>query len=433
MRTLLLTGMNKHTPLVRIALLAGFLPGCAALANEEYIDCSVPHQDTRIEQCLTVLRASDYPNGLRSADIDGHACMLMDADLSFQPGESAIPITAVFDRSDKTLDCAGGVIDFGRGRYGARDLPGGQVTPAGTGSLPFVRLVDDTSLSNITVRNCTMRGTRGVGLQLTRFFGGELGGDGELGPDEPLPVGHSNILLEDLVIEDVHVGIYLGNFSEDVTMNRIRIDGTERIAVYSESGSQRITLSHSVIANNQTREAVAWDSTYNSDITDTLFLNNREGAINVYRNCGELKGIVCPVVRSTAPNNNTFTGNSFVNNGVGGLRIASRQGRNHNEGWCADLDGQAGKFTDTAENNLVANNVFVCEEGTSLVMQDGPNLVRDNHIVARGKCVPYEISTGGLGRSASGELDGLVLEGNTIDSERPQKLRNVGNGVSITD
>lgn len=425
--------MHTTTSLLRLAAALSFLPGCAAIANETQIDCSVAHTDTRIEQCLAVRHASEFPDGIRADDIDGHACVVMDADLRFAPGESVIPITAMFDRSDKTLDCGGGIIDFGRGRHGARDLPDGRVTPAGTGSLPFVRFVDDTSLSDITVRNCTMRGTRGVGLQLTRFFGGELGPDGTLADDEPLPLGHHRVRLENLVVQDVGVGIYLGNFSDEITMDNIRIDGTERIAIYSESGSQRVTLSNSVIANNRTREAVAFDSTFNSEISNTLFLNNREGAVNVYRNCGELKGIVCPVVRSTAPNNNQFVGNTFVHNGVGGLRIASRQGRNHNEGWCADLDGRAGKFTDTSQDNLVADNVFVCDEGTSLVVQDGPNLVRDNHIVARERCVPYEISTGGLGRSASPELDGIVFEANEVDSARPPKLRNISAGVEISD
>ena len=419
---------------LRLCIVLGqLLYGCSAVANQEVIDCSLPHVDTRIDQCLVVRNASEFPAGLRVEDVDGHACILMDADLRFQRDQGAIPITAVFDRSGATLDCAGGSIDFGRGRHGARDLPGGVVTPAGTGSLPFVRFVDDTSLSDITVRNCNMRGTRGVGMQLTRFFGGELGGDGRLSPDEALPVGHHRILLEDLVIEDVGVGIYLGNYSEDITMNRVHIDGTERIAIYSESGSHRVTLTDSVIANNRTREAVALDSTYNSEISNTLFLNNREGAVNVYRNCGELKGVVCPVVRSTAPNNNRIFSNSFVNNGVGGVRIASRQGRNHSTGWCADLNGEAGKFADTSQDNVVEDNVFVCDEGTSLVMQDGPNLVRNNHIVARERCVPYEISTGGFNRSASQELDGLVLEGNTLNSVRPPKLRNLGTGVRVSE
>ena len=135
------------------------------------------------------------------------------------------------------------------------------------------------------------------------------------------------------------------------------------------------------------------------------------------------------MVRATAPNGNRITGNAFVNNGVSGVQIASRQGRNHTTGWCADLDGAAGKFTDTAEDNVVADNTFVCHEGTALAMRDGPNEVSGNRIVARERCVPYEISTGGLGRSAAPLLDGLRFRGNRIDAERAPRLRNVGDVI----
>ena len=219
--------------------------------------------------------------------------------------------------------------------------------------------------------------------------------------------------------------MYLGNFSRDVTLERVRIDGTERIALYSEAGTHRLSVTDSSFTNNRTREAVALDSTYDSEIVDSTIAHNREGGIFVYRNCGELKGTVCPVVRSTAPNGNRFRGNRFVANGDVDLQIASRQGRNHNEGWCESLDGRQGQFTDTVEDNTVEDNVFVCRDGTALAIKDGPNLARGNRIVAREACVPVEISTGGLGRDAAPLLDGLVVQGNDIDATRPPRLRNV--------
>lgn len=424
-----------HLALRSAGLFALSLPllACVAAAERAPIDCTLPRADTRLDECPVVRRASEFPTCLAASDVDGHACIVMDADLAFCEDEPPIPITAFFDRSGRTLDCAGGTIDHGRGRHGAGELRGGEPTPPGAAHLPLVRFVEDRSLSDITVRDCTLRGTRHAGVQMTRFFGGQLGPDGTLDPDEPLPVGHERILFEDLVIEDVETGIYLGNFSRDVTMRRVRIDGSRRIAIYSEAGSHRLALIDSVIANNRSREALALDSTYDSEIRGTLFVNNREGAINAYRNCGELKGIVCPVVRSTPPNDNRIVDNVFVGNGVGGVRIASRQGRNHSLGWCADLGGRPGKFTDTAEGNLVADNLFVCAEGTALAVHDGPNVVRDNRILARGRCVPYEVSTGGHGRAAADALDGLVLEGNRIDADRPPLLRNVGPGVTLRD
>jgi len=405
-------------------LLLSFIGGCASAAQQP-INCALPHTDTRMSECTIVKNASELGSCLRATDISEHTCIVMDSDLSFCDADQTANISAIFDQSNKTLDCAGGSID-----HGWSNLSSDTIEPTRRDrQMPFIRFVDDRSLSDITVKNCTMRGTFHAGIQMTRFFGGQLGGDGKLDETESLPVGHKNITLEDLKIEGTQVGIYLGNFSEDITINRVHVDGTQRIAIYSEAGSHKVRITNSTISNNQTREAVAIDSTYNSEISNTRFLNNREGGINVYQNCGELKGSVCPVVRPTPPNGNKITNNVFVNNGVTGVQIASRQGRNHAFGWCDSLNGLPGKFTDTSINNVVENNTIHCSEGTALVLMDGPNSVRNNTIVAKDNCVPLEISTGGFGKSKSAVLNGLVVESNNIDSARPPRLRNVSDEV----
>jgi len=400
--------------------------GVASAADQPPIDCTVARADTVLSRCPVVRRASEFGHCLARSDIDRYSCIVMDADITFCDDEPPMPITAWFDSSGRTLDCAGGTIDHGWGRFGAIDET--DVTPVGV-NLPLIRFVDDRSLSAITVRNCTLRGTRHLGVQATRFFGGQLGGDGVLGPDEALPLGHHDLSFTDLLIQDVEVGFYFGNFSRDVTVERVTIDATERIGLYSEAGTHRLRVIDSVFSGNRTREALALDSTYDSEVSGTLFVNNREGAINLYRNCGELKGVVCPVVRPTPASGNRIVGNAFVDNGVAGVRVASRQGRNHTLGWCADLDGQAGKFTDTAEDNVLADNLFVCDEGVALAVMDGPNLVTGNRVVARERCVPIEVSTGGLGRAGERLLDGLEVRDNVLDATRPPRLRNIGPGV----
>lgn len=404
------------------------LMGCAH-AEQQPINCALPHVDTRISECTIVRSASEFPSCLSATDIEAHSCILMDADLQFCPDQPSIPITAIFDRDEKTLDCAGGTIDHGWGRS---ELVGGTATTQET-RMPAVRLYDDRSLSGVTVRNCTIRGTNHIGIQATRFYGGELGGDGVLDEGEALPTGHNNITFEDLKIQDTGLGIYLGTFSDTVNINRVHVDNSSRIAIYSEAGSHNVRITNSIISNNNTREAIAIDSTYDSEVSNTVFLNNREGGINLYQNCGELKGIVCPVVRSTPSNNNRIIDNTFVNTGVSGVHVASRQGRNHAAGWCATLDGQAGKFTDTSQDNIVSGNSFTCNEGTAIIVKDGPNTVSNNTVLARDECVPFEISTGGLGSSASSMLDGLVFSGNTIDSTKPPRLRHLSPAVSISD
>lgn len=404
-----------------------FVLHTSALADQTPINCALPYTDTRMSACTQVAVASDFGSCVDASQIDEHTCVIMDQDLSFCDGSQSINFTAIFDESNKTLDCNGGVID-----HGWSDKSSDTITPTHRGKqIPFVRFFDDRSLENISVQNCTMRGTFHAAVQMTRFFGGELGGDGVISDGEPLPVGHKNIRFQDLSIEGGHVGIYLGNFSEDIDINRVKINGTDRIAIYSEAGSHKVRITDSVISNNLTREAVAIDSTYNSEISNTLFINNREGAINVYQNCGELKGSVCPVVRSTPPNNNRILNNTLINNGVTGIQIASRQGRNHSFGWCASLDGLRGQFKDTSQDNVVSGNTIECNDGTALVVMDGPNDVRENTINASGSCIPLEISTGGLGRSKSDLLDGLVVEDNTIQSRRPPRLRNLSDDVVL--
>ena len=398
-----------------------------ALANDEPINCALPHTDTRMSSCVQVVNASSFGNCIDASAVDTHTCVLMDTDLSFCDGGDAINFSAIFDESNRTLDCKGGSID-----HGWSSQSDSTITPSHRGrQMPFVRLFDDRSLSNINVQNCTMRGTFHAGIQMTRFFGGQLGGDGVLGPNEPLPVGHHDIKIENVRIEGTQVGIYLGNFSEDIDINNVEIDGTERIAIYSEAGSHNVRITNSIISNNNTREAIAIDSTYDSEVSNTVFLNNREGGINLYQNCGELKGIVCPVIRSTPSNNNRIIGNTFVNTGVSGVHVASRQGRNHSLGWCATLNGLPGQFTDTSQDNVVSDNTFVCSEGTAIIVKDGPNTISNNTVLAREECVPFEISTGGLGAEASPMLDGLVFDNNSIDSARPPRLRNLSSSVSI--
>ncbi|WP_157736485.1 right-handed parallel beta-helix repeat-containing protein [Granulosicoccus antarcticus] len=428
---------TRHQGLVKTQLLlllsgtALSLTACIGIthAEREPINCALPHVDERLAECTNIRHASEFPGCLSTADITEHTCIVMDADVSFCSATDSLPITAYFDRSERTLDCAGGTIDHGWGRT---SLPGGTATTEARRK-PAVRLQDDRSLSDITVQNCTLRGTNHMGIQATRFFGGELGADGKLGEDEPLPIGHRNLTFKNLTIQDVITGIYLGNFSEDVSIDNVNIDNSERIAIYSDSGSHGVRITNSIISNNLTREAIAIDSTYDSEISNTLFVNNREGGINVYQNCGELLGIVCPVIRATPPNNNRINDNRFVNTGITGLQIASRQGRNHSLGWCATLNGLPGKFTDTSEGNVVSGNTFVCNEGTSLVVQDGPNIVSNNTIVARDNCIPYEISTGGLGGSRRSLLDGLHFLDNHVDATRPPRLRNLSNAVIIDD
>jgi hypothetical protein len=410
----------------------GLIAGCAT-ADDSFLDCSIATPDRYLDhRCPTLLRASEIDTCLSSEDIDGHACMLMDADLSFCDADTTTAITAVFDRSDVALDCAGGFIDHGVDTNG-----GGRPAPAREPAIanpnlyaPAIWFLHDRSLSNIQIENCSIRRTGERGISMFRYFNGQLGEDG-LTHDGEMPLGHHDILLRNLYVENVKTGLYLGNYGRDIVMDNLVFDGTDRIALYVESGTRDLTIRNSVFANNHTREALAFDSAYNSVIENNLFIDNREGGANFYQNCGELKGQVCPIIRDTPANGNHITGNRFVDNGIAGLQVASRQGRLHGLGWCATLNGLPGRHQDTAQDNVVSGNTFVCDEGTALVVMDGPNEVTNNTIVARDRCVPFEVSTGGLGREASETLDGLSFQDNTVDSARPPRVRNLPDDMHV--
>jgi len=419
----------------RISVLGPLLlSGCAwvTAAERPPIDCSIAKPDNMLNRCGTVRRASEFTGCIKASEFTSHSCLLLDTDAQFCSDDEPFPISVILDRSDVALDCADQTIDHGWTLplpESADDVPtavAASVAPVTSynNRFPAIHALSDRSLDNVTIRNCGIARTGSIGINFTRFFGGQLEADG-------LPEGHSNIRIEDVNIDEVITGVFIGTYSRNVTMDRLVVNNTQRIAIYSEAGSHGVKLRQSVVSNNQTREALALDSTYDSEVSDTLFVNNREGAINLYQNCGELKGIVCPVIRSTPPNNNKLIGNSFVHNGVSGIQIASRQGRNHSLGWCATLNGFPGKHRDTADNNVVENNTFVCNSGIALRVMDGPNRVEGNQILARRRCIPLEISTGGLGRSASDRLDGIVIQDNDIQSRRLPRLRNVGDGVTF--
>lgn len=415
-----------------LLVISALSTGCMT-ANKKHLDCSIATPDNYIaHRCPTLLRASEFDGCLSNESVEGYACVLMDADLSFCDAETSAAITTVFDRSDVALDCAGGAIDHGVDTNGGGRPVAAREPAIANPNLyaPGIWFLHDRSLSNIQIDNCTVRRTGERGIGLFRYFNGQVDAQGRTSTGEQA-LGHHDISLTNLYIENVKSGMYLGNYSRNIVMDNLVFDGTDRIALYVEAGSHQLTLKNSVFANNHTREALAFDSAHSSVIENNLFIDNREGAINMYQNCGELKGQVCPIIRHTPPNNNRVIGNSFIDNGVSGVQLASRQGRLHGFDWCASLDGQAGRFTDTAENNVVKDNVFVCDEGTALIVMDGPNQVNGNTVIARERCVPYEVSTGGLGRDDRDILQGLDMYDNTIDSTRPPRLRNLPAGLQI--
>ena len=155
---------HGSNPRHRLPLFAGvclLVAGCAT-AQEHFLDCSIARPDNYLQhRCPTLLRASEFNGCLSEADVDGYACVLMDDDLSFCDADTTTAITAIFDRSDVSLDCAGGIIDHGVDSNGGGRTSTVLEPVISNPNLyaPGIWFMSDRSLSDIQVSNCTIRRT----------------------------------------------------------------------------------------------------------------------------------------------------------------------------------------------------------------------------------------------------------------------------------
>jgi parallel beta-helix repeat protein len=320
--------------------------------------------------------------------------------------------------SNVTLDCAGATIQSAPGA-GGRGIT--VVTPV------------DVPQTDVTIRNCTVRGFLNS-IRITR--------DGF----RSLPAGSeyeatgARILVEDNDLGGSRgVGIFVDGYVSDVTIRNNHVEGAGSSGVYLEAGSRGNTVAdNDIIGNGATengaggqtielggtklwywgtgREGLSIDGSRDNVVTGNRFEGNAAGGVFLYENCGEYAGGSSWFERRYGADDNRIEGNTFVG-GRNGVWVGSRMGENVVAMECSDppyvKDGLTEITLDHAARNHIVGNRFedvvygVRVEDDDTVVEDNSftGTAPDRHAIVVG--TPYR--TEALDRP----VRGTVLRGNT--------------------
>ncbi len=152
--------------------------------------------------------------------------------------------------------------------------------------------------------------------------------------------------------------------------------------VYLDAESAGHTLVGNTFDVSTAREVLAIDGSANNTVADNVFKNVRNGAIFLYRNCGE-RG----VPRHQTPNHNQLM-NNYLEGESSSAPLIWVGSRNGNRNYCgADAQYPVGSGVDDldhAEFNLVAQNQFLNRSPAEVISVNSvPNAVVANEAVTR--------------------------------------------------
>ena len=320
--------------------------------------------------------------------------------------------------SDVTLDCQGAHI---------------VTTDRRTGVL--ITAPTDVSLSNITVRNCSIQGFLN-NIRITRE------GFRDLPAGLEYEQGYSNVVIEDSTLMSSRgVGLFVDGYVTGVTLRRLHVEGAGSAGIYLEHGSRFNVVDDNDIVNNgykengpngqffdfagisfffwgPGREGLAIDGSRDNVVTNNRFSGNSAGAIFLYKNCGEFVNSRPErwFERRYGANDNVIEHNTISGEDIG-VWIASRMGENTLPMECSDpayisAGGQRVSL-DHAERNVVRANTF--ENVTyGIRVEDDHATIEDNQF-AGGDPAQQAIIVGTRFRTPVLGLpvDGTVITGNT--------------------
>lgn len=215
---------------------------------------------------------------------------------------------------------------------------------------------------NIQIKNCTLNGS-------LRIHGMAQNGEGQYLRASSIREGHTqraqqaaphNIILDNLRISSIRNMMYFAPGVHDVTLKNSRFDGETRgIALYLDAESaNNIIEKNTFNVQTEKRELIAVDGSAGNIIRANTFIQPRNGAINLYRNCGE-----GGTIRHQTPSNNQIISNRFEMGGASKAPMIWLASRNGKRGYCSIDSGYAFGSSisdnDFAQNNTVADNTFV--------------------------------------------------------------------------
>lgn len=319
--------------------------------------------------------------------------------------------------SHTTLDCRGARIEDVSGR-------------ASRGIL--VTTPNDVALTDVTIRNCVVKGFLNT-IRVSRpDFRSLPAGDEYQHPTSDIVIEHSRLY------GSRGSGIFVDAFVSGVTISYVEIAGAGSVGIYLEAGSKDNVIEHSWVHNNgykdvtpegvpftlggvayryasTGREGIAVDGSRNNVIRDNRVAANASGGIYLYKNCGEYVNDPGHWVRRYGAHGNLIEGN-VIRHERNGVWIASRMGENQVFMECSDQPMVSGAFkriyTDPARSNIVRDNVF--EEVTHGVrVEDNANQVIGNTFTsadpaAQAVIIGTKHRTATLGRPVAG----TVVSGN---------------------
>lgn len=321
--------------------------------------------------------------------------------------------------SDVVLDCRGALIEKDpdvRDRLGIEI-----VAPA------------DVALSNVTVRNCIVRGFSN-NMRIRRE------GFKELTQGMEYDNAFSNIRVENSRFYDSEAsGLFVDGYVTGVTLDGLEVARSGGVGVYLEAGSKDNVVQHSEIHHNgyrdvtpegvpivvggvefryrsTGREGIAIDGSRDNIVRNNTIHNNSAGAILVYKNCGE-DATSNPEGWWHRPYGSS--GNLIEGNKIGsednGVWLASRMAENQTFMDCSDPPYLSAPlqsvFVDPSPDNVVRENLLINVTHGVRVEDDG-NRVEDNQFFLAPGQTSVLIGTKHRTEALALPVSGTVVTGN---------------------
>ena len=312
--------------------------------------------------------------------------------------------TVFIKKSNTSLDCNGATIDL-QGKF-----ENGVVINS-----------EGKKLENVTVQNCIIKNSKFKTVYIGWDFPDREKEDersrAEIYESTPQKINLVNLSIEDFGSS----GIYVDDYVQDVVIDRVKIENSPAMAIYFEHSSKNNILRRSEIVNSgwrEKREAVSIDSSSNNLLESNIFMNNKYGAIFLYRNCGErLRQDRNQVIRWMPSAGNIIRSNQISGSRVG-VWIASRQSADqHRIGCGIGYYGDDKYALDDAKNNTIENNRFDASE-IGVIVEDDNNKVIGNQFKNISK-IAIRVGTPMREKYLGKPVIGTVIEQNMNSSDAP--------------
>ncbi|MGH7785944.1 MAG: right-handed parallel beta-helix repeat-containing protein [Candidatus Binatia bacterium] len=268
--------------------------------------------------------------------------------------------------SNLVLDCRGATLE---------------APEAGNGQGIRIRVPTTVALSNVTVRNCIVRGYQNSVRVARQGFKDLLAGGEYVN-------AFSNILIENSRFLDAKAsGVFIDGYVTDVTLRTTEVAGAGGVGVYLEAGSKGNLVTRCDIHDNgygdvvpegvlinvggtafryrsTGREGIAVDGSRDNRIVRNQLTNNAAGGIFLYKNCGE--------DFTNNPNgwwtrrygaDGNYIARNTVTQGDNGIWLGARMNENQVFMDCSDppyvSTSGVRLYEDFARDNLIVRNRFV--------------------------------------------------------------------------